>query len=468
MAKMLPVGPDFMLVAFFLAAAVSLDPPSPPATGGFPDSLEECQPAANQPQWPTFHLFDNVTRLRDGQIGVASLNDMNAIFFYRGIYHIMNQDGGGNWTNSISNDLVHWYHTQNVLGYGPSRSTWDVGGACDGQLSFPDLGKPPFNGSTPIIMYGPACRKPVPPTPPLVPTPPPAPTPCHIHVHHTVGCFNISDWKPASPPPVLPSYQPSVHGKLTLESCASACYKAKLTLAGVEGGSDCFCGAASDLSTPAAKARSLPDKAVCEAIPCDGDGAEKGCGGKGAMLAYQFTCDNGASGALGSGDAPRMEVVLPVDPEHSDPYLSRWVKTQPGPVKFDGIPCSFPGRVWKSKNGNYWNQLCAVNGLNPWARYTSSDPSLMSWKQADTDFVVGVNKSEFISYGAALFHKIPGSETGGPTHMINANSGSEFYVGTYDSKTELMTVNLSAYPRQVLSSGNYWWAAAGPNGPVSL
>lgn len=56
------------------------------------------------------------------------------------------------------------------------------------------------------------------------------------------------------------------------------------------------------------------------------------------------------SGGLGLGDAPRVEPAIPADP--SDPYLTKWVKTQPGPVTFDGPPCSFPGRVWKSKNGN--------------------------------------------------------------------------------------------------------------------
>ena len=32
-----------------------------------------------------------------------------------------------------------------------------------GTLSFPDLGRPPYDGSTPVIMYGPDCGVPVPP-----------------------------------------------------------------------------------------------------------------------------------------------------------------------------------------------------------------------------------------------------------------------------------------------------------------
>ena len=52
-------------------------------------------------------------------------------------------------------------------------------------------------------------------------------------------------------------------------------------------------------------------------------------------------------------------------------------------------------RLQKAKVGPYWNQLCALDGLRPWARYTASDPSLMKWKQADADFVVGPAGSTF-------------------------------------------------------------------------
>lgn len=94
------------------------------------------------------------------------------------------------------------------------------------------------------------------------------------------------------------------------------------------------------------------------------------------------------------GDAPRVEIALPganfvPGAVAADPYLTDWIKTQPGPVKFTGTPCSFPGRVWKSKVGNYWNMLCALDGKSPWARFTSSDPSLMTWKLADKSFTQG-------------------------------------------------------------------------------
>ena len=62
-----------------------------------------------------------------------------------------NQAGGGNWTHAISSDLIHWFHIADALGRGPHSSTWDNQGACDGTVSFPDLGKAPFDGSTPIM-----------------------------------------------------------------------------------------------------------------------------------------------------------------------------------------------------------------------------------------------------------------------------------------------------------------------------
>ena len=57
------------------------------------------------------------------------------------------------------------------------------------------------------------------------------------------------------------------------------------------GGNQCFCGDGADLSTAAAKARSLASKAQCETKPCVGNPREAGCGGVGTMLAYTYTCE---------------------------------------------------------------------------------------------------------------------------------------------------------------------------------
>lgn len=242
----------------------------------------------------------------------------------------MNQAGGGNWTHAISNDLIHWKHIQDTLGRGPSNSTWDRQGPCDGTLSFPNLGKAPYDGSVPIIMYGPDC---------------------------TSSSTNV------------------------------------------------------ELENPRV------------------------------------------------GDTPRVEPATPKDP--NDPNLAEWVKSQPGPVKFEDTPCSFPGRVWKSKVGNYWNMLCALNGQAPWARYTTTDPALMIWKMADASFTKGVDKT---ALAAPMFNKIPNAVSGGPSHMINANTGSAFYLGTYDSKREVM--NVTSASLNIIDYGSaYQWAAVGTNGP---
>ena len=209
--------------------------------------------------------------------------------FVRGCRHLFNQLGGDlGWAHSVSDDMVHWYHLAVAIGKGPGNSTWEDGSACDGTVSFPDLGREPFNGSAPVIMYGPACGKPV-------------------------------------------------------------------------------------------------------ATAADAD----------SRL--------GARSGAGVGDAPRVEVALPQDA--TDPYLTTWVKTQPGPVVFDGTPCSFPGRVWKSKVGPYWNMLCSLNGTGCWARYTSSDPRLMRRKLADKSFL----KNGTASYcdAGAMFHRLPGAPPSG-------------------------------------------------------
>ena len=153
----------------------------------------------------------------------------------------------------------------------------------------------------------------MPPVAPSPPSPPPAPGgKCKIHIHHTIGCYNDSDWQSGAKGLLLPAYQASVHGKTSLETCACACHAAKLTVAGVNAGSDCFCGAAADLNTAGAMARNRP-KVECMASVCDADPTEKECGGPGRLLAYQFTCD------------PAVEEVVVNAPDtlfdqHNPPY----------------------------------------------------------------------------------------------------------------------------------------------------
>jgi hypothetical protein len=115
----------------------------------------ECASAAEEPQWPTYHALNGLQRARDGTLNLQKLNDANAIFEYKGIYHIMmqhgcNAQGCGNWTHSVSNDLVRWWHIRDALGSGGPGINFPDNGPCDGSLSFPDLGSAPYNGSAPV------------------------------------------------------------------------------------------------------------------------------------------------------------------------------------------------------------------------------------------------------------------------------------------------------------------------------
>ena len=154
---------------------------------------------------------------------------------------------------------------------------------------------------------------PPPPGPPRPPAPPAPPGKCTIHIHHTTGCFNDGDGTL-----ILPHLAAAPAGTaLTLTSCAAACYALKphanFTVAGVDDGKSCFCGAPADMETSVAKAR-LVDKTQCSGTPCGGDPRETECGGPGRLLTYDYTCDSrdesGGDGRdvdqLGLGYAPSL------------------------------------------------------------------------------------------------------------------------------------------------------------------
>jgi hypothetical protein len=115
-----------------------------------------------------------------------------------------------------------------------------------------------------------------------------------LYVDCALACcvlaVNDSEWHSGGAGSILPSYQPSVHGKVSLQGCAMACHAAKMTIAGINAGSDCFCGVSSDIQSAAARARNRP-KSECMMSACDGDPGEKECGGPGRLLAYQFNCN---------------------------------------------------------------------------------------------------------------------------------------------------------------------------------
>ena len=60
-----------------------------------------CQPTSAHPNWPNYHLVNNVSRSASGALVLAQPGDANAIFRYGGLYHAMNQGGG--WAHAVSN-----------------------------------------------------------------------------------------------------------------------------------------------------------------------------------------------------------------------------------------------------------------------------------------------------------------------------------------------------------------------------
>jgi hypothetical protein len=100
--------------------------------------------------------------------------------------------------------------------------------------------------------------------------------------------------------------------------------------------------------------------------------------------------------------------------------------------------------------------LCALNGKSPWARYTS-DADLITWTLADSQFT---KPMPIGNAAGAMFYKIPNAVPGGPTHLINENTGTSFRLGTYDPQSESMNITSAS---QVIESGPvYTFAATGP------
>jgi hypothetical protein len=228
----------------------------------------------------------------------------------------MCQKGGSDWTNIVSNDLAHWFTLPDALD-GQPNSTWD-GGVCDGTVSFPNLGKAPYDGTAPVMLYGPDCGGPLPPLPP-----PPA--------NRSVG--------------------------------------------------------------------------------------------------------------VASGDYPRAAVALPLHVD--DPYLRNWTRPNGDPVTFDGVPCSFPGRVWRSDRPSsnnasaaaaVFNMLCAWDGRTPWSRFSTSDPSLLTgWKLQDKKFATGItlgtrfiagiyNDKNTSQKRGTIYQDRPWTAIGVPNRVIRAYS----------------------------------------------
>ena len=86
----------------------------------------QCTSALDRPQWPTFHFFNKVTVPAGGGGPVMEpLNDANAIFQHRGVFHVMMQAGGGNWTHGVAaaagDAAFRWRALPDVLQRAPLR-----------------------------------------------------------------------------------------------------------------------------------------------------------------------------------------------------------------------------------------------------------------------------------------------------------------------------------------------------------
>ena len=83
--------------------------------------------------------------------------------------------------------------------------------------------------------------------------------------------------------PWMPKFVPALHDRVTQNNCAAACAADKLTLAGIDAGNHCFCGA----TVATAKARERP-MGECD-LHCHGNTSQL-CGGGGRMVVYTYTC----------------------------------------------------------------------------------------------------------------------------------------------------------------------------------
>lgn len=185
------------------------------------------------------------------------------------------------------------------------RSSCDRNGLspCSGYIGLVRTGE-----SSAAVIYDLMLPPPPPPRPPPGPPAPPAPPGAckgKITIHHTLGCFDVSS-SHAGVGPVLPAYQPTVEGKADLQTCAAACYSARLPTAGIVDGKHCFCGNQAELGSAKSKALARP-KSECSGVPCQADAHETECGGAGRLLAYAFTCDREEAQTMAAQTAVAQE-----------------------------------------------------------------------------------------------------------------------------------------------------------------
>jgi hypothetical protein len=157
------------------------------------------------------------------------------------------------------------------------------------------------------------------------PLPPPPKPPRVCTVTKNLGCYNSTTT--AQVQALLPTYVAKLHDHVTLEACAAACDDARnaapsapsaafatggggsgaaapQVVAGIRDGNHCYCGAATDLATPAAHALNRPQgECLIPAVqcPCASGGIhgcncrcsgnlKERCGDTDRLLAFSFAC----------------------------------------------------------------------------------------------------------------------------------------------------------------------------------
>eukprot|EP01052_Picozoa_sp_SAG31_P007324 SAG31_NODE_348_length_17296_cov_5.089482_15_plen_564_part_00 len=99
----------------------------------------------SHPGRPIFHLCGEILA---GTQHTTHMNDINAIFFYKGLYHAMFQERKpypcADWAHLVSKDLVKWRRLPDALS--PTKHGFDGGGVLDGSVSL-------LPGMDPVIIY---------------------------------------------------------------------------------------------------------------------------------------------------------------------------------------------------------------------------------------------------------------------------------------------------------------------------
>ena len=117
-----------------------------------------CQPRADQPLMPIFHIIGNITGT-GRTLSAEHINDVSAVVMHGGLYHIFNQGNGNYWDHVVSDDLIHWVRLTPPItpGRNPTgvleKNWYDEMGSWDGSLTLLPAEQSPTGKPIPLIMY---------------------------------------------------------------------------------------------------------------------------------------------------------------------------------------------------------------------------------------------------------------------------------------------------------------------------